>query len=57
MQHLTPSTGTAQRSIESLRLYVVARRASTNHGIHYSAVSSNAETSAKYQPSTALWND
>jgi len=28
----------------------------TNHGAH-SAVSSNAETSAKYQLSTAWWND
>jgi len=30
-----------------LNHYVVARRASTNHGSHYSPVSSNAETSVK----------
>jgi len=45
-----------QRSV-ALHHHVVARRASTNRGTHYSAVSSNAETSPKYQLSTAWWND
>ena len=46
-----------RQSSVALNHYVVERRASTNHGAHYSAVSSNAETSAKYQLSTAWWND
>jgi len=34
---------------------VLERRASTNHGTHYTAVSFNAETSAKCQLSTAVF--
>jgi len=50
--HLLPQWG--QRSV-ALNHYVVARRASTNHGT--AAVSSNTETPAKYQLSKAWWNE
>ena len=52
------NTSFRQRGLRSVALihYVIARRASTNHGTLYSAVSSNAETSAKYQLTTAWWN-